>query len=68
MWLWPRVEIFLPFVFWKLRRILYFVQDRVEMYLRGQEMVAEDKTERLKKDLQSFAALSSDCGSEAVQF
>jgi hypothetical protein len=31
--LWPRVEIFPSFVFWKLRRILYFGQNRVESYL-----------------------------------
>jgi hypothetical protein len=28
---WPRVEILRPFVLWKLRRILHFVQNRVEM-------------------------------------
>ena len=32
-WLLPRVEISSAFVFWKLRRILYFRQNRVEIYL-----------------------------------
>ncbi len=31
MRLWPRVEILSAFVFWKLRRILYFGQYRVEI-------------------------------------
>ena len=31
VWLWPRVENLPSFVLWKLRRFLYFVQNRVEM-------------------------------------
>jgi len=68
MWLWPRVEIHLSFVFWKLRRILYFVQNRVEMHFWGQKIAAGDKTKRMKKGAENFPLLSSDCGPEIVQF
>ena len=35
VWLWPRVENLPSFVLWKLRRFLYFVQNRVEMRFLG---------------------------------
>jgi hypothetical protein len=68
MWLWPRVEIRLSFVFWKLRRFLYFVQNRVEMYFSGQKIAAGDNTKRLRKGAENFPVLSSDYRPDAVQF
>jgi hypothetical protein len=68
MWLGPRVENRLPFVFLKLRRILLFWQNRVEMHFWGQKIAAGDEAKRLKKGVENFPVLRSDCEPETVQF
>src|ERR1700683_400493 len=59
-WLWARVENFLSFVLWKLRRFLYFVQNRVEIVvLKGSGSMKEGLNYRERG---SSSMQDQDCG------